>query len=211
MLHKIISVIFPKKCPYCKGIINESEYACAECISDFPKEPLKYVVYGGFCAVSSFRYEGKYREALLRLKFSNKKQYSKSFAVSIANDIAKVYNGIKFDCITSVPLSQSRLRERGYNQAEVLARDTAEILHIDYEELLEKIKDNYAQHDLAKAKRKQNVKGAYGLKDKNAVKGKTVLLIDDVVTTGYTMNACCKILIKNGAEAVYCASMLKTL
>ncbi len=209
--NSFLSIIFPKRCPYCGKIISESEYACPGCISDFFEEPFKSAAIGGFPCISSFLYEGKYRKAFIKFKFNNKKQYGAAFAVSIANDILKVYNGIKFDCITCVPLHKSRLKERGYNQSEVLAKEVSRILNIEFVPLIKKIKDNSAQHTLNYKGRAENVRGVYRLEDGVKVKGKTILLCDDIITTGHTMGACCKVLDKAGAKMVYCASFMKVI
>ena len=208
MLAKIIPILFPKRCPYCHAVILEDEYACADCIENFPEDPIIGGVIGGYPCVSSFYYMDEYRRAFHKFKFRNKKQYGSSFAVSIANDIRKVYNDIEFDCITCVPMHPNKLEERGYNQAEILAREIGKILDIKFEHLIRKIKDNKTQHTLNLRERKLNVRGAYA-KDKNAeIKGKTVLLCDDLITTGNTIGECARTLEKAGAK-VYCVTMLR--
>lgn len=208
-ISKILGVFFPKRCPYCRAIIKEDEYACADCVSDFPEEPMRFRVVGGFPCVASFPYDGAYRRAMLKFKFGNKKQYGSAFAVSIANDIKKEYNNIKFDCITCVPLHKTRMRERGYNQAEVLAENISALLKIEYADLLIKHRFNRPQHNLSGKERAKNVRGVYKTDNAFDVKGKTVLLCDDIVTTGHTLGECCKTLDKAGAKMIYCAAVMK--
>ena len=109
--------------------------------------------------------------------------------------------------LTAVPLGRRRRRKRGYNQAELLARRVAGALHIPYADLLEKVRNNPAQRKQNARSRRVNVYGAYAVIDDSALWDKTVLLIDDVKTTGATLNECAKMLRMHGAKAVYAATV----
>ena len=113
------------------------------------------------------------------------------------------YSKISFDCVTDVPLHRKSLRKRGFNQSQLLAKDLALKLNLEYKSILKKVVDNNIQHKESAKNRKMNVYGAYDLKKGVNVDGKTILLVDDIKTTGATLNECAKMLLLGGAEEVY--------
>ena len=205
------ALFFPKRCPYCRIVIKPEEYACADCIADFPQDSINGIINGKYRVMSAFLYNNNYRKAMVNFKFYNKKYYGEAFAITMAEHIKKVYADVNFDYITCVPLHNKRLKERGYNQSEVIAKNIAEILNIQYKDTLINIKNNTPQHTLSKSKRRLNVKGAYQVIDKAEIINRTILLCDDIITTGYTIGACCDLLDKSGAKEVYAISVMKAL
>ena len=121
----------------------------------------------------------------------------------MALSVKETFSDVSFDVITCVPLSKRRKNDRGYNQAELLARSVSKNLGIPYSELLRKVVNNKVQHKENARERKINVYGVYDLIDGVDVNGKTVLLVDDVKTTGSTLNECAKMLKMHGAEKVF--------
>lgn len=114
--------------------------------------------------------------------------------------------------ISWVPLSKLRQHKRGYNQAKLLAEGIAKSVDLPLAPCLVKTRNNPAQSKTkSAAERSRNVVGVYRLKDKVDVKGKNILLIDDVVTTGSTLSECARILRKAGANKVYCATIARHL
>lgn len=110
-----------------------------------------------------------------------------------------------FDCVSFVPVSRQTLKVRGFNQSELISRRLAKKLFIPHRELLIKSRATLRQHYLSGEKRRQNPKGAFTLSENADVKNKTVLLCDDIKTTGSTLLACEKVLLEAGAKDVYCA------
>lgn len=119
------------------------------------------------------------------------------------------YTGIPFDWITSVPLSAQKRRERGFNQAQELARRISIHTGVPYRDLLAKRMETQVQHHLTAEERRANVLGAYELCPGAPVTGKRVLLVDDVFTTGSTVTECAKMIMFGGAESVHilCAAI----
>ena len=114
------------------------------------------------------------------------------------------------DMISCIPLSKKRLHDRGYNQAELLAREISKAVDVKFVPTLKKIKNNTAQSTIKDAKlRAKNVVGVYTVTDPETVKGKYILLVDDVVTTGSTVSECARMLKKAGAKAVYCITLAR--
>ena len=117
----------------------------------------------------------------------------------------------EFDTVTWVPVSRRRLRQRGYDQAELLARGACRRWDTVPERLLEKIRDNPAQSALSDgAVRWENVRDVYRAAPPEAVRGRRVLLVDDICTTGATLSECAKVLAEAGAETVVCAAAART-
>ena len=181
-----------KTCKRCGVGIDGAEDYCGNCAFD--------KVYFDR-AYSVFSYEGIVQKAILAMKFNNLASYAKTFAkylVFIANKV-----GLSYDLVTFAPMSKKSLRKRRYNQAEQLAKHFCHLLDKDdlLVEAIVKVKETQAQEQLNKTERKTNLIGAYKI---NAdVKGKRVLIIDDVKTTGSTLNECAKVLKDAGATTVY--------
>ena len=100
---------------------------------------------------------------------------------------------------------KNRLIERGYNQAELLAKECAKIMNMPYCDTLEKIRENREQHSIKASERAKNVKGVYSIIDKELVRDKKILIIDDIITTGNTLGECSGMLVKSGCNSVDCA------
>lgn len=135
------------------------------------------------------------RKIILNYKF-NEKAYLYKTIVNFLLKNEKFFPIIKsYDTILPVPISRKRRRERGYNQSELIAREIAKSLGIDYtKECLFKIKNIVEQSKLNKEERQANIQGIYELRKPEELKDKKLLLVDDIYTTGSTVNECCKIL-----------------
>lgn len=185
-----------KTCLRCGVAVDGEADYCGNCAFDkvyFDK------AYSAFC------YEGAVKSAILQMKFNNCGTYAKVFARYLVY-LAKT-NGLEFDVVCYAPMSKKSFKERGYNQSELLARHFCDIL--DKRErlvcALKKVKETERQERLGKTERKTNLVGAYEI---NAdVKGMRVLVVDDVKTTGSTLNECAKILKRHGALSVECITV----
>lgn len=187
------SVVFNngKTCKRCGvGIDGEEDY-CGNCAFDKMYFDRAY---------AAFSYEGAVQDAILKMKFGGLGRYAKIFAKYLAFVATK--NNLEFDAVCFPPMSAKSKRQRGYNQSQLMARYFCEIMDCNelYSDALEKVKETERQEKLGKAARKENLIGAY--KVKADVKGKRVLVIDDVKTTGSTLNECAKVLKRAGAVSV---------
>lgn len=207
-----LSFIYPNKCVFCEEVIAKHDLICDCCFEtikvDVSLRPLLEFKNGKiiYC-VSPFKYASKVREAVCRFKFYGYRNYAEFFSNVIEKEINKNILNIKFDFVSAVPLSSKRQSKRGYNQAEWLAKALSKKLNIPYKETLIKIKDNFPQHELPLNQRMQNIKGVYKPKDKEIIKGKNILLCDDIITTGNTLKECVKILKCHGAKNVSCCTI----
>ena len=224
----IINFIFPQQCCICKEYLGIDGAICLSCISkfDFISEPkcaccgfpfefkLKDVKKELLCpkclnksfkfdkASSAVRYDEFSKKLILPLKHGDKTQYAKSMAEIMARcgtDLAK-----QSDYIIPVPIHLTRMLKRKYNQASLLSTHLSKIYSkpVLYTTLL-RSKATQSQGHLSTKERKQNVSGVFTVKYPEKIKDKNILLIDDVFTTGATVNECAKVLKKNGAKRVF--------
>ncbi len=222
----ILSAFFPNTCIACGEIINEDEHLCEYCFEMLERVDLiknctrcglpkkhcdckKHVFYYNGC-IAPFYNDTSAKDAMYKYKFAKRQKNAEFFAQHLALAVKTVYYDINFDAVTYVPLNYRKFLKRGFNQSEVLARQISEILDLNlYDNLLYCKKNKVSQHDLKNPKdRFKNVAGLYGCK--HQVTGKNILLIDDIKTTGATLNECAKQLILSGADKVYCVTGLIT-
>lgn len=199
------AIFFPERCPYCDNTVEVGKPACVKCMSMFPETCSESYAKGGYSCVSPFLYTGIFAESVKRFKFNNRPYYAEKLAEQIANCVSKQYGGEKFDYITCVPMHSVQLKKRGYNQSRLLAENIAKKLGIPYADLLEKYRKNEPQHSLSLIARKNNVKGVYRAINTDKIIGNNILITDDILTSGYTLGECCRILDKAGAKSVKCA------
>ena len=143
-------------------------------------------------AYSPFIYDGIVRQSILSYKFNNNRYLAKGFAIIIA----KYIKNLKIDFITFVPMTKKKFKERSFNQSERLAEEIGKILNVKVIKTLNKIKDTGEQKVLNYKERSKNLKDAFAVMNKDLIKGKSVLLVDDVITTCATVNTCAEYLSK---------------
>ena len=209
-LSSLLDLLFPPKCVFCGKILRVREdFWCDRCVESLP-----YALGGGrrsgdyydFC-ISPLYYTGLVRKAILRYKFRGASGHADAFGKILAECISEHEDAV-YDIISWVPLSSKRERSRGYDQAMLLALATALELGNVAVETLRKPRDVRAQSSLGGAQeRRANISGAYEATDAELIDGKCVLLIDDIVTTGSTLEECASVLISAGADRVICAAL----
>ena len=140
---------------------------------------------------------------ILKIKYGNKREYIEGFAKLLALRYKKFLDIANIDCIMPVPLHKSRQRQRGFNQSEILARCLSKYLGIPaYTKCLYRIKKTKDQKGLSRAERLHNLDNAFVVKE-FPKKVKNILIVDDVYTTGTTIEKCAKILKDAGANEIY--------
>ncbi len=151
-----------------------------------------------------FYFEGNVRKGLHIFKFRNGKRNYEAYCIEMADTVRRRYGSVKFDMITSVPMTDKSMKKRGYDQCAVLAKALSEMLEIEYApDILKKIYETPKQHDLSYVFRKGNLAGVYEVTEPDAVNGKNILVCDDVSTSGETLDECAKMLWLCGAENTY--------
>lgn len=209
----IQNLIYPRRCVFCGEFLdkNSNEDICAVCVDKLPWTKNKCKSKGEFFSecLSPLYYEGSAGEALRRFKFMGKSSYARLMGKLIADCVKENGKG-GYEVIAWVPISARRMRKRGYCQAKLLAREAAKMLDIPCARLLRKRRHTPPQSTLSGlAARKANVSGAFRAVGKSGIAGRSVLLIDDVITTGATLSECTRILLMAGARNVSCATLCK--
>ena len=209
LYHFLMELLFPPKCVLCRKLLKNGELdLCGACRVDGPEYPnrkIKLPFLDSFAAV--WYYEGNVRSSLLRYKFHNARVYSVSYGRILAMKLLREYPE-GFDLLTWVPVSRLRRLRRGYDQVELLAKAVGTELGLSPVPTLKKIRNNRPQSRMKDpAARKANVLGAYRVKPDADVKGKRVLLLDDILTTGATAGECARVLLSAGAKEVHCAAV----
>lgn len=206
LIVKLRELLFPPQCIFCRRVIDEG-HICRSCRASLPlcgKVQVRHEFFSD-CA-APLRYEGRVRKCLLAYKFSGRRSYAEGLSELVAEAVRRELDG-RFDVVTWAPVSAKRRRQRGFDQARLLAERTADKLGTPARELLKKTRDTRANSSLKGAElRRANVSGAYEATDRGSIRGARVLLIDDIVTTGATLSECSRVLLTAGAESVVCAA-----
>jgi competence protein ComFC len=178
-------------CPIC-GDINIDEQPCQRC-QTLPVH---------FTSLRSYTiYQGAIREAVHKLKYGGDKSLGDVLAQMMISSLEKL--NWSLDIVTSVPLGLVRLAERGYNQANLLARPIALYMNLPFSaKILSRVRETKTQVGLSIKERQENMNDAFKAVAEQ-VDGKNILIIDDVATSGATINACAKAMLAAGASKVY--------
>ena len=213
----VLYAFFPNKCTFCDQIIGLYGHCCEECAKKLPYAEKNICPMCGLkncaCArqgafydkiISPFYYLEPIRGSIHRFKFKSARSYAKTYAEYIYDRIVGTNDFKNADVITFVPLVKRDKNKRGYNQSELIAKELSSLMNIPAKPLLRKIRRTQKQHDLNAAQRKENLIGAFEVVSEENVRGETVLLCDDVITTGSTLNETSKMLKNAGAESVIC-------
>ena len=220
--NNLLNLFFPNRCPGCNKILTASEDLCETCSEHTllthdsycqrcGKEACicKRAVFAYDRAVVCCRYADEAAAAVVRMKTSENTNFAHFAARILAERIRFSLNFGTFDCVMPVPMHPSHQRERGYNQAALIGREIARLLSLPYrEDVLYKEKSVVSQHSLGAKDRKKNVAG-FGIRDIR-LDGLRILLCDDVLTTGATLDRCAALLKQNGAAAVVAAAAAST-
>ena len=202
---KISNILYPPICGICEKINKDA--LCPKCNLELKKqaevnilqkeeieenikkekyfEELMYI----------FKYEGQVRKLILDYKFNEKSYLYKTFVNFLLKN-EKIFENIKkYDKIIPVPISKKRNKERGYNQSMLIAEEIANKTNLELvNNCLIKTKNIIEQSKLNKEDRQQNIQGVYSLQNERLITKQKILLVDDIYTTGSTVNECCKIL-----------------
>ena len=210
LISGMLELLFPPKCMFCRRILPGGSAACCEgCQKHL--EGQETVSEGTFVTTcwAALSYEGAVREAIIRYKFEGDRGYATEFGRLLGRCIAERLAG-QYDVITWVPVSPQRYKKRGYDQAMLLACAAALELGDVAVSTLSKTLDNPAQSGLTdRMARKSNVLGAYAVAEPELVTGRRILLIDDIVTTGATMEEAGRTLLEGGARSVVGAALAR--
>ncbi len=218
-------LLFPPRCAICGEVLpyhEREQILCENCRTHLPFHTeqscsvCSATLENGICprcshhvflfsrSYSAFRYT-KLRRAIYAFKYSGYYKTGKALGILMAEYLRRYHPEViqELTGIAAVPLYRRKLRRRGFNQAEILARTLSEELSLPYlEGVLLRVRNTKAQSKLHAAQRRVNLKGAFALCNAHRLQGKTILLVDDIFTTGATFQECSKLLLENGAAEV---------
>lgn len=223
-----VEVLFPCRCPICEGLVDSQGEMCGDCAGK-----LKYITspscmvcgkqlddelaevcsdcgrrrHSFIRGVGALAYTKEIKQSMYRFKYSNRREYAVFYGDMLVKLKGHIIMSWKPDVIIPVPLYAARYRKRGYNQAALVAEEIGKILKIPVEEkLLTRTVNTAPQKELNDKERTKNTKNAFQVTH-NIVKYRRVLLVDDIYTTGATLDACSDALTNAGAAQVYFAAV----
>ena len=226
---KLSNLIYPRRCPICDGITGKWDRLICENCKTIPQpveepvckrcgKPLS-IEESEFCpdcgrknhlfekGRAAFVYDSVMRASISRFKYHNRREYADFYADELLKRYGRTLRSWQPDALIPVPLHKSRLRRRGFNQAALVADRMGERLGIPVEKkLLLRVKKTRPQKELSDAERRENLKNAFQVCG-NDVKLKRAVLLDDIYTTGSTLDAAASALRAAGVEKVYFLSI----
>lgn len=230
---ELMRIFYPKRCPVCEGVLPDipeegSRNVCMECNKKlrYITSPRCYIcgkqLYNEsaeYCTdcknkkhffkrgVGVFGYDEKIKYSLYRFKYSNRREYAQFYGEVIASRYGYLIRRWKPDVIIPIPLYRIKYWQRGYNQAELIANELGQRLEIPVDAgLLLRNRKTKPMKELNDEERVKNLQNAFKLSE-NIVKYNKILLVDDIYTTGATIDACAQVLLEKGAQEVYYASV----
>lgn len=222
MIHDFISLLFPEYCLMCEeGLKKEEKLICIHCRYKLPKThshldnenyiarkfwgklPVRYA-----WAYLKFTKKGNVQRILHKLKYDGYAEVGELLGKWYGYELKEAGLEKEFDLILPVPLHISKLKKRGYNQSDTIAKGMSEAMQVEWSEKV--LIKNIASETQTKKKRLErweNVEKVFDITNKDKIIGKRILLVDDVVTTGSTLEACCKLLLDEGCKEVSIATI----
>lgn len=215
----ILWLIFPKRCAVCSKLIDRKRHLCSECEENIERIDKICTVCASekkqcICKRRVFHFEGATavfnhgdysKQAVNNYKFRGNGEIAEFLSEEMAKSVKENLGEINFDLVVSVPMHPFKKFIKGFNHSEKLARLIAESIGVQYENSLKKIKFGKPQHRSSYKERRENVKGMFSC-EKIAVHN--VLLVDDIRTTGATLDECARELLFSGARRVYCVTAI---
>lgn len=224
-----LDMLYPKHCPLCGKVLSfGGGCVCEGCLKEQKRVQPPYCMKCGktledaleeYCmdctsisksykrAFPVFVYNGAIKNALYEFKYKNQRSYGEFFGACIVQQYGEQLKSLGLDGLIPVPIHKEKRKVRGYNQAEVLASFLGSQLNVPvYPNCLVRIINTSPQKELNDKIRMKNLKNAFKIGE-NTIKLKKALLVDDIYTSGATMEACTKVLLEAGVEEVYCTSV----
>lgn len=217
IIEYILWLLFPKRCAVCNVLINKGQMLCKDCSDNIERIKKVCIVCGNdkkFCvckrrtfhfrgATSVFNHGDYSKQAINFFKFRGNSEIANFLSYEMIINIKENFQDIKFDYVIPVPMHPFKKFIKGFNHSELLAKKIACGLGVKYASPIKKLRFNTTQHSSTYQKRRENVKGLFCCEQ---IKAKNILLIDDIKTTGATLDECARQLMFGGVHNVYCAT-----
>jgi competence protein ComFC len=188
-------------CLICKSNRIEKG-SCLECLK---REPLfKTLVAIGV-------YSGLLKGLIYNFKYEGQKNYMEPFALVLSEKIRRDINLAEINFITCIPLHEDKLKQRGFNQSELIARNIGKQIKKPYLNIFTRVKNTKPQFSLNHSERTENLEGAFLFTAKKNLQGESLLIVDDIYTTGATLHEACKVLTEQKVKSIYIAVLARAL
>lgn len=222
MIHDFISLVFPALCAACgDGLIKGEEDICTRCLFELPKtnyhlnddNPVARLLWGRVNVIKAASYYqfakgGKVSEMIHRLKYKGQKNIGITIGKQFAYELMEIGWLNEIDAIIPVPLHKAKLKKRGYNQSEYFALGISAVSDIPVlNNVLLRTTASETQTRRSRYLRWKNVESIFKVDRIEHIKGKSILLVDDVITTGATIEACAQRILEVPATKVSVATM----
>ena len=220
----INELLFPRHCPVCDHVVPYKRLICPECYPLLHKvsepacrkcgKPLKKAEeeYCTDCGVKKhfftqgravFQYDGAMKQSIYRFKYANRQEYAEFYGTQAVKTLNDFFRQVQADLLVPVPLYAAKMRKRGFNQAQCFAQAISKYTGISVDtKTVVRIRNTTPQKELDELGRQNNLKKAFKI-GRNDVKLKTIIVIDDIYTTGSTIDAVAQVLLEAGAKRVY--------
>lgn len=220
----IINLLYPRRCPICEEIIVKKDKICEKCKKEilYLKEPRckkcsKEMESGEieYCydctntnhffnkGIATFKHDNNFKKSIYNFKYKNKREYADFYTEAIIKNYKEMIGSWNAEVLIPIPLFASKKVQRGFNQAEILAYKLSVELKIPVDsKLLQRNRNTNPQKELNRIQRVKNVEKAFNLSNK-IVQYRKIILIDDIYTTGATLDSCAKILREAGVKYIY--------
>ncbi len=222
MFQNIINLFFPKVCLSCNHVLLDNEiYVCTNCRHDLPvtnyhlddSDQVKKVFYGrvkleNATALLRFQKKGIVQQLIHNLKYKGHQEIGTFLGAWLGHELKNIDNYKDIDLVIPVPLHKRKLRKRGYNQVTLFAKEIAKSLNIEYiDSVLVKVNDTSSQVNKSRLARWNSNNETFAIQNLNLIDNKHVLLVDDIITTGATIEACANQLLKARNVKISVATM----
>ena len=218
---EILDFFLPRFCPSCKiKLLPAEKFICLSCLNkikkidgtrlkfEFNKKFYNQKIISGFTSLYLFEKDKELQDLIHSLKYNGKFLTGAFLGKLLGKKIKKELLAWDINLILPVPLHQLKKAERGYNQSFYISKGLSGEVNIPiYSKIIRRIKYTQSQTRMNFLERQKNIEEAFKVKNKKKIKGKNILLIDDVITTGATISECGRILLNSGAKSVYAASV----
>jgi ComF family protein len=221
IIKEALEIMFPKECLICGKISDIRLFdapLCKKCLTDLVpvpsdkrwqfclSEPFENDPCPSLTLYVPFKYEGRITSLIHRIKFGHKRELTAVLGTLLGKCL--INDNVSCDAVIPIPLSEQRLSERGFNQAELISLYVSNELNIPLlKDVLVRSKNTLRQAEIKdNLKRAANMSGAFRFNDEYSIDGLSILLIDDVATTGNTLHEAAEVLIQNGASKVLCCA-----
>ncbi len=220
-LNDFINLIFPRICPACGNLLLKNEkIICLKCFYDMPRtnfhldkdNPVAQLFWGrvwieNATSLYSFQKRSRYQKLIHELKYNGRQEIGEEMGRIMGYELKNTLFASS-DLVIPVPLHKKKLKTRGYNQSECIARGLSEVLEIpiDVESVI-RIHQSETQTRKSRYERWENVEGIFEVRERKNLLYKHVLLVDDVVTTGSTLEACATVILQVTGTKVSIATL----